>query len=57
MHGLHQGSHMFRRGQLMDAVTQVENVRGATGGGVGVWLAKAVQYPNDLFFNGLRWGK
>jgi hypothetical protein len=38
----HQRRHMFGGRKLADAMTQVKNVRGAGGLGVGVWLAKTV---------------
>ncbi|MEY3637421.1 MAG: hypothetical protein RIR68_554, partial [Pseudomonadota bacterium] len=48
VHRLHQRRHMLRRGVLADAVAQVEDVRGAGGGPVGVRRAKAVQHAVHL---------
>ena len=48
MHRFHQHGHVLGRGVLADAVAQVEDVGGAGGGAVGVWLAKAIQHGVHL---------
>jgi hypothetical protein len=57
VHGIHQRSHMLGRGELADAVTQVEDVRRARGGCVRVRLAKAVQHAGHFSLNLRRLGK
>ena len=42
MHRLNQGRNMVWRRQLVDAMTEVKNMRGPCGVRVGVWLTKAV---------------
>ena len=42
MHRLNQHRHTLRRGELADAVAQIEDVRGACGAGIGVRFAKGV---------------
>ena len=51
VHRFHQGRDMFRRGELADAMAQIEDVRGACGGCIGVRLAKTVQHPNHFLLN------
>ncbi len=48
VHCVHQHSHALRRRELADAVAQIEDVRGACGGRIGVRLAKRVQHPPCL---------
>ena len=51
VHSVHQRSHMLGRGELADAVTQVEDVCGACGGCIRVRFAKAVQHAGHFSFN------
>jgi hypothetical protein len=51
MNRLHQGRNVFWRRKLANAMTQVKDVRGACAVGIGMWLAKTVQDPNDFFLN------
>ena len=48
MNRLHQGAHMLGRRELADAVTEVEDVGWASGAGVRMGLAKAVQHAVHL---------
>ena len=57
VHRLDQHAHAFWRGELADAVTEVEDLGRAGGGGVGVWLAKGVQHATCFGGDGIRWGK
>ena len=51
VHGVHQRRHILWRGELADAVAQVENVRRAGGAAVGVRLAEAVEHAGHFSFN------
>ena len=57
VHGLYQGLHMFRWGVLADAMAEVEDVRGAGGGLVGVGFAKRIKDPACFSSQGIRWRK
>ncbi|MEY4363875.1 MAG: hypothetical protein RLZZ24_1227, partial [Pseudomonadota bacterium] len=55
MHCFDQRRHMLGRGELADAMPQIEDVGGAGGGGIEVRRAKRIEHATR--FGGDRFGR